>query len=398
MSGRRLLLALGIACFSGTLLGSPPAAGAGAAHDRAVIIGSERDRARAARKQLARSIWGVVPDAPERKRDLRPELIRGSAVAVSDTTLLTSCGALGGSQRIGLVRHRKFRIARLIAADPGRDVCTLAMAGAPLNPARGYREAADLARGEPVYALTNRTAADLALVEGEVTGAFGAGPGLETSLVLPAGTISAVVLDRSGTLVGLGAPAPGGRTVVAPITATLAPEVPSRGRGHEPDEAGHAGGALPVTLTSAHGPRPVLRPGEPVQARLLAGADAYAYCFYEDGEGRVSRIFPNRFQPDALVRAGRGIAIPGSRAGFRIVPERSGTVEAIGCFVAERDPGPALPPALVSADLAPLPVGSLREVADAFRGLGREVAEVGLPIRVAGEQDVTAALYRRSRP
>ena len=39
-------------------------------------------------KQVARSVWGVVPDPPRRTKDLQPELIRGSAVAAAPDTLL----------------------------------------------------------------------------------------------------------------------------------------------------------------------------------------------------------------------------------------------------------------------------------------------------------------------
>ena len=39
--------------------------------------------AKAMLKRVARSIWGVVPEPPRRKQDLRPELIRGAAVAVA---------------------------------------------------------------------------------------------------------------------------------------------------------------------------------------------------------------------------------------------------------------------------------------------------------------------------
>src|SRR5215204_7168208 len=101
--------------------------------------------------------------------------------------------------------------------------------------------------------------------------------------------------------------------------------------------------------------RPVLRVEERLEVHLRTGADVYAYCFYADSDGRVSRVFPNRFQPNALVRAGRKVTIPGIGAGFEIVPEKPDSSEEIRCFVAERDPAPALPAALIAIDLAALP-------------------------------------------
>jgi Domain of unknown function (DUF4384)/Trypsin-like peptidase domain len=417
----RLLLVPRIACFGSSLLAFMLVTSTGAARQAAAASWSESGYVKAAMRLVARSVWGVVPDAPQRKRDLRPELIRGSAVAVSDATLLASCGALDGSERIGLVRHNKFRVARVIVADPGRGVCVLSVADVPLNVARGYRNPTDLEVGEPVYAVTSRTSADFSLTEGRVVGLPGPGSSLETSLALPTGMLSAVVFDRHGSLVGLGAPASDGRTLVAPITATVAPtlalrdreaaEAPSRRRGLEPGEGPYAGEpeepvatvaaqpetTLQVALTTRQGSRPVLRAKERLEAHLRAGAAAYAYCFYADSDGRVSRVFPNRFQPDALVPVGGEVTIPGIGAGFEIVPEKPDTSEEIRCFAAERDPGLALPTALVSIDLAPLPVGSLLDVADAFRA-SSDVVEVGLPIRVTGEDHITTALDRRQRP
>jgi hypothetical protein len=422
LTKRQLLLVSRIACSGCSLLAFVSAAYTGAPKEAAAASGLEPGCVKTAMKLLARSVWSVVPNAPQHKRDLRPELIRGSAVAVSNSSLLASCGALGGSERIGLVRHGKFRIARLSATDPGRDICVLDVADVPLNVAREYRNPTDLAVGEPVYAVTNRTKADFSLIEGRVIGAFGVVPSLETSLVLPAGMLSAVVFDRYGSLVGLGAPAPGSQTLVTPITATLAPTLvvrdhevqgtPSCKRDHEPSEGAQAGeseklavaaaaqpeATLQVTLSARQGSRPVLKTKEPLEVHLWAGADAYAYCFYADSDGRVSRVLPNRFQPDALVPAGRKVTIPRTGAGFTIVPEKPDTSEEIRCFVAERDPGPALPAALISLDLAPLPADSLLDVAGAFRRAGSAVVEVGLPIQVVGEDHITAALERRSRP
>jgi hypothetical protein len=161
--------------------------------------------------------------------------------------------------------------------------------------------------------------------------------------------------------------------------------------------AGLPATTLQVALATEQGSRPVLRVEERLEVHLRTGADVYAYCFYADSDGRVSRVFPNRFQPNALVRAGRKVTIPGIGAGFEIVPEKPDTSEEIRCFVAERDPAPALPAALISIDLAPLPADSLLDVAGAFRRAGRAVVEVGLPIQVVGEDHITARLNRRSQ-
>src|SRR3954463_1374767 len=87
-----------------------------------------------AAKLVSRSVWGVVPDPPSYKKDLRPGLLRGSAVAVSDRTLLASCAAVGGGGRVGLVRHRKYEIAQ-VSRPKGTErsgICLLTASGAEL--------------------------------------------------------------------------------------------------------------------------------------------------------------------------------------------------------------------------------------------------------------------------
>jgi hypothetical protein len=147
-----------------------------------------------------------------------------------------------------------------------------------------------------------------------------------------------------------------------------------------------------VVLAGGQGSQLALRAKERLQVHLRVGTAAYAYCFYMDCDGRVSRVFPNRFQPNALVPAGREVMIPGVGAGFQIVPEKPDTREEIRCFAAKRDLAPAVPDALISNDLTPLPVGSLLDVADAFRRAGSNMVEVSLPIWVVGEARITARL------
>jgi hypothetical protein len=207
-------------------------------------------------------LWGVVPDAPRYKKDLKPGLIRGSAVAVSDGTLLASCRVAGGRQRIGLVRHNKYEIARVRAADPERSVCVLEVADdcAAAEPGTGFRSLADLRVGEPVYAVVSRTSAEFAVAEGRVTGKPGAaGTGaLETSLVLPAGARSAVLVDALGTLIGLGSgSAKGGAATVAAVPTRAVTRLANRDLG-EDGAVRLAALPSPARVTASDGRAPVL--------------------------------------------------------------------------------------------------------------------------------------------
>lgn len=225
-------------------------------------------------KAASRSIWGVVPEAPKRKADLRPELIRGSAVAISPDRLLASCRVVGGRRSVGLVRHNKYRIAQVSARDNG--VCALRVAQGPLAPARGYRSVGDLRPGEPVFAFTSRTSADLALWHGTLASvAVGADPFLETTLALPPETGSAALFDAEGNLIGLGSAGPtaGSLAFAAPVTEGVAPTLARRDLG--------PGRSLLARLL----PAVRERGGEPLLFRLAPGDD-------DGGDGAADTASP----------------------------------------------------------------------------------------------------------
>ena len=184
-------------------------------------------------RQAARSIWAVVPSAPRRKADLRPDLIQGSAVAVSADTLVANCLVVGGRARVGLVRHNKYRIAR-VTADAHGQVCRLTVAEGPLTPVAGLRSFADLRVGEPVVALASRTSAEVAAAPGWLAGKGSADdPFLEATPAVPAGNRSAVLVDGFGNLIGLGAAAPvaGGLVLAVPVGPAAAPSLANRDLG-----------------------------------------------------------------------------------------------------------------------------------------------------------------------
>jgi S1-C subfamily serine protease len=221
-SGRLAAGALALLCLAGC--GGPRPA------PRATADQAE-EQANAAAKRVARSLWGVVPDAPERKQDVDLGAIRGSAVAVAGDRLLVSCRAVHQPERVGLERQNKYRLARVIATDPGRTICVLSAPNAPLTPAPGYRTAGDLRPGEPVYALSNRDSFDVTLSSGRIE----AGPDgrVAASLEIPGDRLAVVLFDRAGDLVGIGSgPAtPGAPVDVAPLTASLVPGLPNHDRG-----------------------------------------------------------------------------------------------------------------------------------------------------------------------
>lgn len=172
---------------------------------------------------------------------------------------------------------------------------------------------------------------------------------------------------------------PGGpRPAVPPaIAAAAVPTLPAPPPASS-DEAPRA------ILSTGRGDPPSYHVGESMTLQVQPTRDAFVYCYYQDSEGTVVRIFPNRFQPDAFLHAGAATAIPpaGQRA-FEIRFDQAGGHEQVACLAADREVGLSLPVALKRQDLEPLPLHGLDDVATQFRTLpGARVNEARLTIEV----------------
>jgi curli biogenesis system outer membrane secretion channel CsgG len=139
-----------------------------------------------------------------------------------------------------------------------------------------------------------------------------------------------------------------------------------------------------VVLDTSRGPRPTFRVDEDLVLRAQPSRDGFLYCYYQDAAGTVARIFPNRFQPDAFVRAGTQIDIPPNGSGpFQIRFDRAGSREMVACLASDLELGLKLPETLKAKDLEPLPVGSIEAVVDRFSAAGPDHVSVSrLPIEV----------------
>ncbi len=143
-----------------------------------------------------------------------------------------------------------------------------------------------------------------------------------------------------------------------PARVTTAAAVPA------PQEAPRA------VLSTGHGPHPTYRVGESLTLEAQPTQDAYLYCYYQDADGVVARVFPNRFQPDAFVHGNTLVRVPPGNGAFDIRFDKAGGHEAVACFTASHEVGLSLPDRLKGQDLAPLPVRGLDDVATQFRSLG----------------------------
>lgn len=137
--------------------------------------------------------------------------------------------------------------------------------------------------------------------------------------------------------------------------------------------------AMSLKLDSDRGARPAYRLKEFLQARVQLNNDGILYCYYKDVSGAIARIYPNRFNPDPFVKANKAMTLPPENSPFKIKFDQAGK-EQIACYASERDL--ALPANLKGADLTPLKVGSMDEIANAFRKSNPSVAEAKLDISI----------------
>lgn len=232
--------------------------------------------------------------------------------------------------------------------------------------------------------FAQRALSGLNLYDGPVTGTLDAptreaiGAYQAKNGLLASGAVDfdlyASLISRDVTLAG----APAEEQPVKPQPQAAASETESVTANAEPEPPPVA---LSLATSVGEGAATV---GQRLVVGLSSNRDAFAYCYYQDAEGRVARIFPNRFQPDALVPSGQQVTIPSESARFDITFDHPGTIEHVVCLGSDVELGPHLPQPLQVEDLTPIPVDSLNDVMQMFSGIGKsEVVFAHAKIQVA---------------
>lgn len=134
--------------------------------------------------------------------------------------------------------------------------------------------------------------------------------------------------------------------------------------------------------TSRGDSRAVYRAGENVDLSIEVSNDAHVFCYYQQGDGGVIKIFPNRFRPYSRLSAGEELTIPGNDS-FQIKTNKAGENEQLMCMASYENIEENLPPQLSEKDLQTLPVDDLEQI----MGFYRAVAQT-LPLRKTIELEV----------
>ena len=174
-------------------------------------------------------------------------------------------------------------------------------------------------------------------------------------LIAEAGGVQGLKPGQAGT--GRVAPAVNAPTATLPETRAIVTPTPIVA----PD----------LQLRSNLGKHPSYHIHDTLAVEAVTTQNAFLYCYYQDADGTVARIFPNRFQPNALVHGSTPVKIPpGIDHAFDIRFEKARAKEAVACVASNDELGMKLPETLKGEDLAPLPVTSLQEIINNFRQLG----------------------------
>ena len=127
-----------------------------------------------------------------------------------------------------------------------------------------------------------------------------------------------------------------------------------------------------VNLSTTRGPENRYFKGDKLELFVEPTADAFTYCYYRDAQGQVSRLFPNRFAPDALLRARQTLALPGA-APFDLLLETPGGRDEVMCFASSDELGPLLPGYLQTEDLVPLTTQGFEDIELAFNEAAKQL-------------------------
>ena len=98
---------------------------------------------------------------------------------------------------------------------------------------------------------------------------------------------------------------------------------------------------------------------------IVTDRDAYMYCYLQDENDKIARVFPNRFAASALLKPGSVLQLPGHLP-FGLVANSKGALETLACFAAPTDVASDLPTAVWGTDLEPLAANGFDVIGAAF--------------------------------
>jgi hypothetical protein len=128
-------------------------------------------------------------------------------------------------------------------------------------------------------------------------------------------------------------------------------------------------GPIGLHLSSARGRQPTYQIGEKLDLLIELDRDAWLYCFYLQGDGRLFKFFPNVHHRVAWLAGGRTHRVPGEIYPFELNITEPPGKESLTCFASNRNVTSDLPRELQEWEMSPLPSGTAKRLAEIFRSI-----------------------------
>jgi curli biogenesis system outer membrane secretion channel CsgG len=115
---------------------------------------------------------------------------------------------------------------------------------------------------------------------------------------------------------------------------------------------------------------------------IFNNTDSFVYCFLQDEKKAVVRVFPNPWQPQAMIQALQTLALP--RAGTFNVMSHPKIAQSISCYTTRKDVTAQLPALLTGQGLAAIRgVNEIAGITAQFASLGEEFRESNIEFKGA---------------
>lgn len=155
--------------------------------------------------EVSASVYTIIAAPSVEHLKQEEGVVIGSAVAISDSLLLTNCHVVDGNKALVVMQGEYMEAAFLISAKPDYDKCILATSESsliPLGNIRGYKY---LNTGERVYAIGSPNGLQNTISEGIISGLRGTDEIsiIQTSAAISHGSSGGGLFDAFGNLIGI---------------------------------------------------------------------------------------------------------------------------------------------------------------------------------------------------
>ncbi|MFK7858228.1 MAG: DUF4384 domain-containing protein [Granulosicoccus sp.] len=149
-----------------------------------------------------------------------------------------------------------------------------------------------------------------------------------------------------------------------------------------PDSWSDIGTASALSLRAQTKGGKHLSVGDPIQIIVETDQDSQIHCYYQDGDGTVSRLFPNRYSADGILNAGDALVLPESDE-WQLSATRVGETEQFLCVAITPEWLDRLSVIPLLPDLQPIANSNLSQIYSRYKKvLGDELINQNLSIAV----------------